>query len=592
MQIQTTPPTATQRIGQNKSNRFKRWIAWGGALAAASATCGLCADSTDPLLDVLIRKGVITEQEAKEVKAEMQTNSVNTAASKWKISDSIKSINLFGDLRFRYEYRAADNPQDAGLTTGDTYQRERFRYALRVGLRGDLLDNFNYGVRVETSSNPRSPWVTFGDDSNPTPSAKNSDSIGVGQAFLGWKPADWYEMTVGKMPMPLYTTPMIWDADINPEGAFEKFKYSFKYVDVFAGFGQFMYQDTSPDVETPTSDTWIFAWQLGANVKLTKEMSFKVAPVVYTYRGQGSGNGLNLAYSGQGAANGSNSNNIPALNQNGINDLLILEVPAEFNVKFGKYHGRLFGDFAYNFEGEDRARAAAAVAGLSKAYTDQIKAYQVGVGVGNEGPNYGPTQGLVYGSTSKKGTWEARVYWQHVEQYAEDVNLMDSDFLEGRGNLQGIYSAFAYSITDGIIGTVRYGYAEQINKNLGTGGNNPDLPALNPIKNYNLLPTTGTKTNSRPRSCVGWTGRLPLRSLSARACGGSAGARAPRRPGGRSRAARGARAARDRSGRARGRARETPRRSARTAADRCGRTGPPTWPLLAPPRSAGARSHG
>jgi hypothetical protein len=94
--------------------------------------------------------------------------------------------------------------------------------------------------------------------------------------------------------------------------------------------------------------------------------------------------------------------------------------------------------------------------------------------------------GLVTGSVSKKGTWEARAYWQHVEQYSLDVNLIDSDFFE-RANLEGVYSAFAYSFTDSVIGTVRYGYAGRINDNLGTGGNNPDLPGLNPLKNYHIV---------------------------------------------------------------------------------------------------------
>ena len=66
------------------------------------------------------------------------------------------------------------------------------------------------------------------------------------------------------------------------------------------------------------------------------------------------------------------------------------------------------------------------------------------------------------------------------EQYAVDVNLIDSDFFE-RANVQGVYAALAYSITDGIIGTFRYGYANRINKELGTGGINPDLPVLNPL---------------------------------------------------------------------------------------------------------------
>ncbi len=416
--------------------------------------------------------------------SETDTNLVS--ASKWRLNQAIKNINLFGDVRFRYEYRGADNAPKSGATTDD-YVRERFRYAVRLGLKGDLFDDFYYGVRLETSTNPRSPWVTFGDDSNPTPSAKSSDGIGIGQAYLGWHPTDWFEMTVGKMPMPLYVTPLLWDSDINPEGAVEKFKLSVGPADFFANFGQFLYQDSNPDSSFPSSDTFMLAWQLGANVKLAKDVSLKIAPVIYNYTGFGQTNLLNEPYTGEGSKglnaglSGSFTNQLH-FNQNGINDLLVMEVPAEVNFKVGKYGARAFGDFAYNFLGGDRARAAATAAGpsvLSHAYTGEDKAYQVGVGFGN--------LGLVYGQTSKKHTWEARAYWQHIEQYAADVNLIDSDFFEGRANLEGVYTALAYSFSDSIIGTVRYGYAHRINGNLGTGGSNPDLPVLNPVNQYHLL---------------------------------------------------------------------------------------------------------
>ena len=492
-----------------KKQRLNHWIVAGaGALAAATAVgTGQCATASDPLLDALVKKGVLTESEAKDIQSEVQTNSATTAMSKLKISDAIKSVNLYGDLRFRYEYRGADNPKAAGLTPGDTYYRERFRYALRFGIKGDLFDSFSYGIRLETASNPRSPWVTFADDNGKansagggTPSDKTSDFLNIGQVYLNWHPADYYEMTVGRMPMPLYTTPMVWDSDICPEGAFEKFKLTLGNVDLFADAGQFIYQDTNPDRQIPSSDTFILAWQIGATVKLDNDMSFKLAPTLYNYTGHGGANGLNIPFVGQGSATGANpgttgATGVAAFNQNGINNLLVFELPAEFNVKLGNYQLRAFGDFGYNIDGDDRARAAFAAGGgtggsfpgLSGPATGNNMAYQIGIGIGNEGPVYGPTQGLVYGSTSKKNTWEARVYWQHIEQYALDVNLIDSDFFEGRANLEGVYGAFAYSFTDAIIGTVRAGYANRIDNNLGTGGSNFDLPGINPIKNYHLL---------------------------------------------------------------------------------------------------------
>ena len=95
--------------------------------------------------------------------------------------------------------------------------------------------------------------MTFGDDSNPTPLGQEQRHRRDRPGLSRLAAADWLELTVGKMPMPLYVTPMIWDSDINPEGAAEKFKYSMGNVDLFATFGQFMYQDGNPDNSIPSS---------------------------------------------------------------------------------------------------------------------------------------------------------------------------------------------------------------------------------------------------------------------------------------------------------------------------------------------------
>jgi len=497
-----------------KKQNHTKIALFAGATALMALTPPIHAQSTDDaLINKLEQKGILTVDEAKEMRAESaagQTNLVNSAlmATKWKMADSIKNMQFYGDLRLRYEYRGVDNPTPGSTTTtgatGSTYARERFRYALRFGIRGDLFDDFSYGIRLETSTNPRSPWDTFGNNTtggSVTPSDKAQSGINIGQAFLNWHPASWYEMTVGRMPMPLYTTPMVWDSDINPEGAFEKFKYTIGNVDLFADFGQFDYQNPTPASQFPSSDTFVLAWQAGANVRLNKDMFFKAAPVLYTYLGKGTAGGLNSTFVGQGL--GGINVGVPGgadvlgHNEEGLNSLLVLEIPAEFDFKIwhtpvGTLQARLFGDFAYNLYGADRANSAyhanpAAFPGMSGPEGGQNKAYQIGFGVGSDGPVYGPTQGLVYGSTSKKNTWEARVYWQHIEQYALDVNLIDSDFFEGRGNLEGVYSAFAYSFTDAIIGTLRFGYANPIKNNLGTGGNNLDTPGINPIKKYELF---------------------------------------------------------------------------------------------------------
>ncbi len=198
-------------------------------LALAAASRGLCADPQDPLLNLLLQKGMLTEDEARKVQAEAEAlktnaleNAMAPAESKWKLNKAIKNIELYGDLRVRFEDRQAQVPDGR-------VQLDRARAALRLGLRGDAFDDFYYGLRLETAANPRSPWVTLGSSSGGIPYqgpyGKSTSSIYLGQIYLGWHPESWFDVTLGRMPNPLYTTPMVWDSDLNPEGAVERFKY-------------------------------------------------------------------------------------------------------------------------------------------------------------------------------------------------------------------------------------------------------------------------------------------------------------------------------------------------------------------------------
>jgi hypothetical protein len=116
-----------------------------------------------------------------------------------------------------------------------------------------------------------------------------------------------------------------------------------------------------------------------------------------------------------------------------------------------------------------------------------VHAYQIGIGLGSTNLVYGPMHGLVYGTSSAKNAWEFRTYWQHIEQYSLDPNLIDADFFNSDENLQGICAAFAYSFSGNVIGTIRYGYASRINNKLGTGGSGQDIPQMNPVNRYSII---------------------------------------------------------------------------------------------------------
>src|SRR6266478_63342 len=157
------------------------------------------------------------------------------SAGKWKLFPAITELELFGDLRLRYEYRGGRLPSNDPDHPNDWQERERERYRLRIGLRGTLLDDWFFGVRLETSASPRSTNVTFGDDTSSSspggggPFAKGSDVVYVGQAYGGYKGFPGFTFTGGRMPNPLVTTLMIWDPDINPEGLAEQWKHTFTF---------------------------------------------------------------------------------------------------------------------------------------------------------------------------------------------------------------------------------------------------------------------------------------------------------------------------------------------------------------------------
>lgn len=466
------------------------------------------------LLDLLVKKKIITDQEAEEVRSELTKEVAATPAGKLKLSTPINELEIYGDARVRYEYRAgrtAGNSPVAPAGPGvagsrDWQERSRERYRLRIGLRGTLADDWFFGLRLETSSNPRSTNITFGGDSNNGPFAKNDDGVNVGQAYLGYKGIRDVTLTVGRMPMPLVTTLMVWDADINPEGVAEQYKHTFNFavgggslgaaaesyskdgkavaasvtssepwklkVDVFANFAQFVYDDANPENPlgrrgftnnrlTPNTDAWLLAWQLGAKFNFPHNYYFQVAPVVYNYTGLG--DTFNSFFSG-GSPAVTNALSL-AQNQTGANSLLVLEVPAEFGFKIGETPFKIFSDFAVNFE----AAARAAAAGRPDK-GDQRYAYQIGAAVGQ---------------LKLKHDWQVQAYWMHSDQYALDPNLVDSDFWDSRVNMEGVVVQGAYALSDAVTFNLSWGYARRVDASLGTGGTG-DI-GINPLARYQLF---------------------------------------------------------------------------------------------------------
>ncbi len=417
--------------------------------------------------------------------------------SKWKLSPAITELELFGDARLRYEYRGGRLPGDDPSHPNDWYERERERYRVRLGLRGTVLDDWFFGIRLETSTSDRSTNITFGADSNNGPFSKNDDSIAVGQAYLGYKGFPDFTFWGGRFAPTFVNTSLLWDDDINVEGLAQQWKHTFLFggeppsppsfskdgktvisskppepflkLDLFANFGQFVYDDANPEnpigpqptvtqpiggetQKIPNHDAFLMEWQVGARFEFPHIVYFQLAPTLYNYTGNG--DTFNIHFSGD-----------PGGNQNGINSLLVFDMPAEIGWKVGKIPMRIFGDFATNFEADDRATAA----GHSGKGGDRY-AYEIGLGIGQ---------------LKKKRDWEIRGWWQHTDQYAVDPNLVDSDIFDSRVNMEGVGVKAGYMLADAIVFNLTYAYGWQVDDSVGTGGVG-DIP-INPLNQYQLF---------------------------------------------------------------------------------------------------------
>ena len=499
-----------------------RAVAASLAATISLAAQPLRAQDAGALLDLLVKKKLITDQEAEEVRGELVKESAQTSAGKWKLSTPITEIELYGDARIRYAYNggetksrgpvASPGANVAGLN--DWEERKRERYRLRLGLRGTLMDDWFFGVRLETGQNPRSTNVTFGDDTSSTspggggPFAKGSDGINVGQAYLGYKGFPDFTFTGGKMPNPLITTRMVWDPDINPEGLAEQWKHTFTFnlggsggpapvyskegkavvaaksepfklkLDLFANFAQFVYDDANPENPlgarattsangpnqlVPNTDAFLLAWQVGGRLTFPNNVYFQVAPTLYNYTGNG--DTFNVHFQG-GSPYLTNSESV-AQNQTGINSLLVLDVPMEVGWNLWDLPMRIFSDFAVNFEADDRADAAGQAGHGSQRY-----AYLVGFSVGQ---------------LKAKGDWQIDLWYQHAEQFALDPNLIDDDWFNAQLNIHGIGVTASYNLSAAVYFALNYGHGWQYNHNLGTGGVASQAPGINPTTEYNLF---------------------------------------------------------------------------------------------------------
>jgi hypothetical protein len=224
------------------------------------------AQSADAIIDKLVDKGILTVDEANELREEADKSFTSAYQVKSGLPDWVTSLRIGGDFRGRYELFHTDEP--------NFIDRQRFRYRIRPGIVATLRDNFEVGFRL-TSSEAQG---TFGGDpiSGNTTFQDNGSKkfVYIDLAYGKWTAinnADWSAaLTVGKMENPFVLSDMVFDGDYTPEGLAQQFSFNAGEAhQIKLNLGEFVLDEISTESDDP--------FMLGAQLRLESAWSKQIA---------------------------------------------------------------------------------------------------------------------------------------------------------------------------------------------------------------------------------------------------------------------------------------------------------------------------
>ena len=415
--------------------------------------------SSDALLNKLVEKGILTQDEAKQLKTESDKNFTTALAAKNGMPDWVTSMKFTGDFRGRYESLAPDNTA--------AVNRERWRYRLRFGTVVTMKDQFEGGLRL-ISADVDSGVTTGLSGLGANQTFQNNGSkkgIFVDQAYGRWMPKfsdSWKaSLTFGKMENPFVFGEvgagmgLGMDPDYTPEGGALVLEHSFSDAHKVSWINGGFVMD---EVAASSDDPFWFGTQIRIDSKWSKRLSTSAGLMWLTFE-----NTDQLSNGAMPNVDVGNTRYIPAgTNQaNAIPLYQFAPLLADVSVTYlfdkaplyaGKFPVKVVGSFLYNPEA---------------ASTTDGEGWSLGVGFGRAG---------------KRGTWEVSscYKWLGADSIWEEVE--DDDFgaywasVAGRNfgvsndapgyytgtNVRGFVTRFSYSPTDALTLSLKWYLTELI----------------------------------------------------------------------------------------------------------------------------------
>lgn len=321
----------------------------------------------------------------------------------------LKGLKFAGDLQLRGESIDYD---------GDTRDVTHGRFRLRFGVEKQVTDEMLAGLRLASgsSSDPTSTNQSFTDDFS-------KKDVWIDLAYALYKPAAIKDLTVGggKLKNPFISTDMVWDTDVNPEGAFAN--YAWQAADSLKPFvtaGGFLVDDNAD-----TADANMAAAQAGWNWTVREGVVWTMAAAYYDWMNvEEPGN----FYGGKARGNTASGGRLTA----GDFDVLNFTNVVAFNACGRPV--RVFADYAKNLGDE----APAPDSGEDTAYG----------------------AGVVVGGTKEKGDWQADYAWKRIEPNAVVGGFADATF--GFADRKGHVLGLSYALHKNVVARIAGYFTEPV----------------------------------------------------------------------------------------------------------------------------------
>ena len=237
----------------------------------------------------------------------------------------------------------------------------------------------------------------------------------------------------------------MWDPDVNPEGVAEAFNINLNdNTKLFANFGQWFIEE----IKTENSDPTLLAFQLGTEIKPSKDINFQFAATYYEYlkmdRILYDAGDIDDTETFIGYNNGHGQQMVFDDEEQLLNEWGCLEVGAKVEFKdVLPLPFSFFADYIVNLDADMDELTSKGV-----AYPDTDPADLLAYG--GDDRDTGWLVGFDLGNKKKKGDWYMKYHYQVLEDYAFPAVFVDSDFHGGGTNNKGHYIHGRYLLTDKI----------------------------------------------------------------------------------------------------------------------------------------------